>query len=63
MFINDLFAGEVAIFDYIASRDEAIVDRVGELIAQGKNVFIAYGATHAVMQKAAIKSLWDEENK
>jgi hypothetical protein len=40
-------------------RDEAIVACIQNLIEQEKNIFIAYGATHAVMQKAAIKSLWD----
>ena len=44
-------------------RDEAIVTCIADLIKQKKNVFIAYGATHAVMQKAAIKSLWDAEEK
>jgi hypothetical protein len=42
-------------------RDEAIVQCIADLIKQGKNVFIAYGATHAVMQRAAIESLWDAE--
>ena len=42
-------------------RDEAIVACVADLIKQKKNVFIAYGATHAVMQKAAIRSFWDAE--
>ena len=40
-------------------RDEAIVQCIADLIKQGKNVFIAYGATHAVMQRAAIESLWE----
>ncbi len=42
-------------------RDEAIVACITDLIKQGKNIFIAYGVTHAVMQKAAIRSLWDAE--
>ena len=42
-------------------RDETIVQYIGDLIKQEKNVFIAYGATHAVMQRAAIESLWNAE--
>jgi len=30
------------------------------LIDQGKNIFIAYGATHAVMQEKAIKSIYEK---
>jgi|GEM_PF-931402 len=43
-------------------RDEAIVICIADLIKQKKNIFIAYGWTHAVMQEAAIRSLWNEEN-
>ena len=38
-------------------RDEAIIGYIADLIKQGRNIFIAYGATHAVMQKAVIRSL------
>lgn len=44
-------------------RDEAIVACIADLIAQGKNIFIAYGATHAVMQRAALESIWQDHKK
>lgn len=39
-------------------RDEAIVDFIAQLKKQGKNIFIVYGQTHAVMQKKAIENLF-----
>lgn len=40
-------------------RDVQIVNYIDNLIQQGKNIFIVYGFTHAVMQEAAIKKLWE----
>jgi hypothetical protein len=39
-------------------RDRHIVDYIRSLLQEGKNVFIVYGHTHAVMQEPAIKSFW-----
>ena len=38
-------------------RDQYIVDNISKLLEQGKNIFIVYGATHAVMQENAIQAL------
>lgn len=43
-----------------ATRDEFIVNYIKNLMQQGKNVFVVYGCTHAVMQEAAIKDLWEK---
>lgn len=37
-------------------RDQYIVATISKLLAQDKNIFIVYGATHAVMQESAIHS-------
>lgn len=39
-------------------RDSYIVNYINNLIKQGKNIFIVYGATHAVMQENAIRNVW-----
>jgi len=38
-------------------RDQCIVDHIQQLIAQGKNIFIVYGSSHAVMQEQAIRAI------
>ena len=40
-------------------RDEYIVHEIHNLIKQGKNIFIVYGAAHAVMQEPAIIKIWN----
>lgn len=44
-------------------RDEAIVDQIAQLQQQGKHIFIAYGRTHAIMQKPALENLYQKESK
>lgn len=43
-------------------RDLHIVEYINKLKALGKNVFIVYGCTHAVMQEKALRSLWQESS-
>lgn len=43
-------------------RDEHIVARIGQLIAADKNIFIVYGASHAVMQEKAVRALWQSHS-
>lgn len=38
-------------------RDEHIIKHIESLYAQGKNIFVVYGASHAVMQEPAIKKI------
>jgi hypothetical protein len=38
-------------------RDRAVVNYIQKLVAQQKNIFIVYGATHAIMQEEALKSI------
>lgn len=40
-------------------RDEFIINQIQKLIMQGKNIFIVFGATHAMMQEPAIKNIWN----
>lgn len=40
-------------------RDEYIINQIQTLIDQGKNVFIVFGATHAVMQEPALTKIWN----
>jgi hypothetical protein len=39
-------------------RDNYIIDCIKQLIQQGKNVFVVYGFTHAVMQEKSIRTAW-----
>ncbi len=41
------------------TRDAAIVRKIGAAIAAGKNVFVVYGASHAVMQESALRKIFD----
>ena len=38
-------------------RDQCIVDQIDHFLQQGKNIFVVYGCSHAVMQEKAIKNL------
>lgn len=40
-------------------RDQYIVASIDQLIQEGKNIFVVYGSTHAVMQELAIKDIWN----
>ncbi len=44
-------------------RDTAIVNCIEDLIGQNKNIFVVYGCTHAIMQEAAIKTIWEKTQK
>ncbi len=37
-------------------RDAYIVDYIKKLVRQNKNIFIAYGATHSIMQESALRN-------
>ncbi len=39
-------------------RDIHIVSSIENLIKMGKNIFIVYGGTHAIMQEPAIRKIW-----
>lgn len=41
-------------------RDQYIVACIDKLMQEGKNIFIAYGCTHAVMQEPAIRDIWQQ---
>ncbi len=38
-------------------RDTHIVANIHELLSRGKNIFVVFGSTHAVMQEKALRSL------
>jgi hypothetical protein len=38
-------------------RDLHIIDYINKLIKNGKNIFIVYGGTHAIMQEPAMRTL------
>ncbi len=40
-------------------RDKYIINQIQKLIMQGKNIFIIFGATHAVMQEPALTKIWN----
>lgn len=40
-------------------RDQYMVACIDQLIKEGKNIFVVYGYTHAVMQERAIKGIWN----
>ena len=42
-------------------RDQYIIASIDQLIQDGKNIFVVYGATHAVMQEPAIKDIWNKK--
>lgn len=44
-------------------RDKAIVDYIRDEITNHKNIFVVYGATHAVMQEEAISILMKTQSK
>src|SRR3990167_3558914 len=39
-------------------RDNYIIEYINNLLREGKNIFIVYGCTHAVMQEPAIRRKW-----
>ncbi len=39
-------------------RDTSIVSYIENLVKMGKNIFIVYGGTHAIMQEPAIRTIW-----
>ncbi len=43
-------------------RDIKIVNYIDNLLQQGKDIFIVYGFTHAVIQEAAIREIWENNN-
>ncbi|MGZ6251410.1 MAG: hypothetical protein ACXWL2_05240 [Candidatus Chromulinivorax sp.] len=43
-------------------RDKIIVQKIAELIKEGKNIFIVYGTSHAIMQRKAIEYIWSNHS-
>jgi hypothetical protein len=65
-FWNALYEDEKSIIFQVAEqasilRDLGIVACIDRLLKQGKNIFIAYGGTHAVIQEPAIRQLFKRE--
>jgi hypothetical protein len=52
--INDIARASLKV------RDCAILDSIGKFWEEGKNIFVVYGATHAIIQERAIREIVED---